>query len=128
MAGVNKCIFVGNLGKDPEMRFTPSGSPVTSFSVAVNRKWNTQEGETKEETEWVNVVTWNKQAETCNQFLAKGALVYVEGRLHTRRWDDQQGVTHYRTELIANQVVFLGGKKAEQETVQDEFPAEDIPF
>jgi single-strand DNA-binding protein len=87
MASLNRCQFIGNLGGDPEMRFMPAGNPVTTFNVACNRSFNNSEGERKEETEWISVVAWNKQAEACNQFLAKGALVYVEGRLHNRSWD-----------------------------------------
>jgi len=114
------------------MRFTPSGSPVTTFSVAVNRKY-TQDGQTKEETEWFNVVAWNKQAETCNQYLVKGSQVYIEGRLHTRSWDGQDGQKHYRTEVIASQVVFLdrkpSGGQREDPGVPDYGPEEDmLPF
>ena len=125
MASLNKVMLIGNLGQSPEMRFTPSGSPVTTFSVAVNRKY-TQDGQTKEETEWFNVVAWNKQAETCNQYLSKGAQVYIEGRLYTRSWDGQDGQKHYRTEVIASQVLFLGGKRKEEES--DYNLEDDIPF
>ena len=130
MPSVNKCIFVGNLGSDPEMRFTPSGAPVTTFSIAVNREWSDTNGEAKKETEWVNVVTWNKQAESCNKFLTKGSLAYIEGRLHTRSWDGQDGQKHYRTEVIANQVVFLSSKKQVDNApeITDHIEAEDIPF
>ena len=107
MASLNKVMIIGNVGKEPEMRFTSNGKPVTSFSVATNRVYTTPEGERKEETEWFNVVAWNKLAEQCNQFLGKGRLVYVEGRLQTRSWDGQDGQKHYRTELIGEQVTFL---------------------
>ena len=103
MANLNRIEIIGNCGKEPEMRFTPSGKPVTSFSVAVNSKF----GET-ESTEWFNVVAWNKLAENCNQFLVKGRQVFVEGRLQTRTWEGQDGQKHYRTEIIANRVLFLG--------------------
>jgi single-strand DNA-binding protein len=89
------------------MRFTPNGNPVTTFRVATNRSYSTPDGERKEETEWFTVVAWGKLAEQCNQFLAKGKLVYAEGRLHTRNWDGQDGQKHYRTEVIANRVTFL---------------------
>ncbi len=126
MASLNKCMFIGNLGGDPEMRFTPSGSPVTTFSIACNRKYQ-QDGQNKEETEWINVVAWNKQAESCNQFLGKGSMVYVEGRLHTRSWDGQDGQKHYRTEVIANQVVFLD-KRQEGGSKEPWGDPEDTPF
>jgi len=84
MASLNKVMIIGNLGSEPEMRFTPSGNPVTSFRVATNRVYNTPEGERKEETEWFTVITWSRLPERCNQFLGKGRLVYTEGRLRTR--------------------------------------------
>lgn len=126
MASLNKVMLIGNLGQSPEMRFTPSGSPVTTFSVACNREY-TQDGEKKQETEWFNIVAWNKQAESCNQYLSKGQQVYVEGRLHTRSWDGQDGQKKYRTEVIANQVLFLGGKRKEEEE-EAEYDPNDIPF
>lgn len=125
MTGLNKCMIIGNLGSDPEMRFTPSGSPVTTFSLACNRKFQ-QEGQTKEETEWFNIVAWNKQAESCNQYLNKGSQVYVEGRLHTRSWDGQDGQKHYRTEVIASQVIFLDKRQGGQKETED-YP-DDLPF
>jgi single-strand DNA-binding protein len=109
MAGLNKVMIIGNLGRDPEMRYTPSGSPVTNFSVAVTRRRNSPDGESTEETEWFNVVCWNKLAEIANQYLSKGRQVYIEGRLRTRSWDDQQtGEKKYRTEVIANEMQMLG--------------------
>ena len=107
MPSLNKVMIIGNVGGDPEMRFTQSGKPVTSFSVATNRVYSGADGERKEVTEWFNIVAWNKLAELCNQFLGKGRLVYVEGRQQTRSWDGQDGQKHYRTELIAEQVTFL---------------------
>ena len=107
MVSLNKVMVIGNVGAEPEMRFTPNGHPVTSFRVATNWNYNTPEGERKQETEWFNVVAWNRLAEQCNQFLNKGRLVYVEGRLRTRSWDDKEGQKHYRTEVIANRVTFL---------------------
>jgi len=107
MVSLNKVMIIGNLGSEPEMRFTPNGNPVTTFRVATNRSYSTPEGERKEETEWFTVVAWGKLAEQCNQFLAKGKLVYTEGRLHTRMWEGQDGQKHYRTEVIANRVTFL---------------------
>ena len=126
MASLNCVQIIGNVGKQPDMRYTPSGNPVTTFSVACNRKYE-QDGQTKEETEWFTVVTWNKQAEICNQFLGKGSTVYVEGRLHTRSWDGQDGQKHYRTEVIASQVIFLD-KKGGGQREDDYSPEDDLPF
>lgn len=109
MAGLNKVMIIGNLGKDPEMRYTAGGTPVTNFTVAVSRKWNSQEGEQREETEWFTVECWNKLAEIANQYLAKGRQVYVEGRLKTDSWDDQQtGQKRYRTKVVAAEMTMLG--------------------
>jgi single-strand DNA-binding protein len=107
MPSLNRVMIIGNVGSDPEMRLIASGKPVTTFSVATNRTYSSADGERKEETEWFNVVVWNKLAELCNQFLGKGRLVYVEGRMRTRSWEGQDGQKHYRTELIAEQVTFL---------------------
>jgi len=107
MVSLNKVMIIGNVGSDPEMRFTPNGNPVTSFRVATNWLYTTADGERKQETEWFTVVAWNKLAEQCNQFLTKGRLVYAEGRLRTRTWESQDGQKHYRTEIIANRVTFL---------------------
>jgi len=105
--GLNKVQIIGHLGKDPEMRYTPSGKPVTTFSVAVNRSWNTGDGERHSETEWFNVVAWSTLAETCKQYLAKGQRVYVEGRLQTRRWEDKEGQKHSSVEIVANEMIML---------------------
>lgn len=104
MADLNKVMVIGNVGKDPEMRFTANGSAVTTFSVAANRNYKKQDGEWTEETEWFTVVTWNQLAERCSQILQKGSRVYVEGRLQTRSWDGQDGQRHFRTEVIASAV------------------------
>ena len=108
--GLNKVLIIGSLGADPEMRYTPGGKPVTSYSVAVNRGWRTSEGERKEATEWFNVVAWGNLAEICNQYLRKGSQVYVEGRLQTRSWEDASGTRHFRTELVANEMIILDGR------------------
>ncbi|MAU10967.1 MAG: single-stranded DNA-binding protein [Anaerolineaceae bacterium] len=105
--GLNKVMIIGHVGRDPEMRYTPSGRPVTSFSVATNRTWTSAEGERHEETEWFNVVTWGNLAEICNSHLNKGQQVYVEGRLQTRGWEDDSGKRHFRTELVANEMILL---------------------
>ena len=107
MASLNEVMIIGNVGGEPEMRFSADGKSVTSFRVATNRLYTTPEGEHKKETEWFTVVAWGKLAEQCNQLLSKGRLVYAEGRLRTRTWDDQSGQRHYRTEIIAERVSFL---------------------
>lgn len=108
--GLNKVMIMGNLGRDPEMRYTPSGKPVTSFSVAVSRSYMKPEGERTEVTDWFNVVAWGRLAEICSQYLTKGSMVYVEGRLETRSWDGDNGQKHYRTEVVANDVNILDRK------------------
>jgi single-strand DNA-binding protein len=135
MPSLNKVTIIGNVGKEPEMRFTPNGKPVTSFSVATNRVYTTPEGERHEETEWFNVVAWNRLAEQCNQFLAKGRLVYAEGRLSTRKWEGQDGQQRTSIEVIANRVIFLDRREAAQvpgDKMEDsgvtELEPEDLPF
>jgi single-strand DNA-binding protein len=108
--GLNKVMIIGNLGRDPEMRYTPSGKPVTSFSVATSRSWVTTDGERRDATEWFNVVSWGNLAEICNQYLRKGSKVYVEGHLQTRSWDDAEGQKHFRTELVANEMIILDSR------------------
>ncbi len=110
--GLNKIMIIGNLGRDPEMRYTPSGRPVTTFSVGTSRSWNAADGERREETEWFNVVAWGNLAEICKQYLSKGQQVYVEGRLQTRRWEDPEGKKHFSTEIVANEMIILGDRKA----------------
>lgn len=146
MPSLNKVTIIGNVGSEPEMRFTPNGRPVTSFTVATNWVYTTPDGERKQETEWFNVVAWNRLAEQCNQFLAKGRLVYAEGRIHTRSWEGQDGQQHSRMEVIANRVIFLDrravaplpedrvydGEAASDERVDDggtaELEPDDISF
>ena len=108
--GLNKVMIIGNLGRDPEMRYTPSGKPVTSFSLASSRTWVSADGERREETEWFNVVAWGNLAEICNQHLMKGQQVYIEGRLQTRCWEDDNGQRHFRTEVVANEMIVLGNR------------------
>lgn len=107
---LNKCMIIGNLGADPEMRYTANGDAVTTFRVATSRTYTTTSGERRDETEWFRVVTWRRLAEICSQYLSKGRQVYVEGRLQTRSWDGQDGQKHYMTELVAEEVKFLGGR------------------
>jgi len=111
MAGVNKVIIVGRLGRDPEVRYTPDGTAVANFSVATSQEWKDKNsGEKKEKTEWHRIVVFKKLAELCGQYLAKGRQVYVDGRLQTRSWE-KDGQTHYSTEVVANEVQFLGGRE-----------------
>ena len=109
MASVNKVILVGNLGKDPEVRFTPSGRAVAKFSIATTESWMDQESGRQERTEWHNIVVWGKQAESCGQYLAKGRQVFVEGAIRSRSYDDKEGNKRYITEIVAQRVQFLGG-------------------
>jgi single-strand DNA-binding protein len=127
--GLNKVMLIGRLGRDPEMRYTPSGRPVTTFSLATSRTWNTSEGERRTETEWFNVVAWGSLAEICKQFLIKGQQVYVEGRLQTRHWEDAEGIKHSVTEIVANEMIMLGERREMNNTgadygveEEDEFP------
>lgn len=128
--GLNKVMIIGHLGRDPEMRYTPSGRPVTTYSVATNRTWNTSDGERHTETEWFNVVAWGNLAEICKQYLTKGQQVYVEGRLQTRRWEDSDGNQHTSTEIVANEMIILGERKEAFQN-EDEVPSEEkdeFPF
>jgi len=109
MASVNRVILVGNLGKDPEVRFTPSGQAVAKFPIATTDNWTDQSGQRQEKTEWHNVVVWGKQAENCGQYLAKGRQVYIEGAIRSRSYDDKEGNKRYVTEIVAQRVQFLGG-------------------
>lgn len=130
--GLNKVMIIGHLGRDPEMRYTPSGKPVTTFTVATSRSWNSTDGERHTETEWFNVVAWGNLAEICKQYLVKGQQVYVEGRLQTRRWEDNDGGKHTSVEIVANEMMMLGDRREtassgttadlSDETNEDEYP------
>jgi single-strand DNA-binding protein len=109
--GLNKVMIIGHLGRDPEMRYTPSGKPVTTFTVAVSRSWNSGDGERHTETEWFNIVAWGNLAETCKQYLTKGQLVYIEGRLQTRKWEDKEGQKHSSVEVVANEMTMLSERR-----------------
>ncbi len=136
--GLNKVMLIGHLGRDPEMRYTPSGRPVTSFSLAINRTWNTSAGERQSETEWFNIVAWGNLAEICKQHLTKGQQVYIEGRLQTRRWDDKEGNKHLTTEVVASEMLIIGDRRetnanqGEDVNVQDDFvnriDEDEFPF
>ncbi len=128
--GLNKVMIIGRLGRDPEMRYTPSGRPVTTFSIATSRTWNTSDGERHTETEWFNVVAWGSLAEICKQYLTKGQQVYVEGRLQTRHYDDAEGNKRISTEIVANEMIMLGDRR-ESNDLAPEVEAgeeEEYPF
>lgn len=109
---LNKVQLTGRLGKDPETKYTAQGNAVTQFTVASNRSWRTAEGDQRDDTEWFSVVAWNKLGEICAQYLRKGSRVYIEGRLQTRSWDDQEsGQKRYKTEVIANDMIMLDSKR-----------------
>ncbi|MDE2893460.1 MAG: single-stranded DNA-binding protein [Chloroflexota bacterium] len=110
MASLNKVMIIGNLGADPEMRFTANGDAVANFRVAASRRYTTRDGEQREQTEWFRVVCWRRLAEIAGQYLQKGRQVYIEGRLETRQWEDRDGNTRYTTEVVANEMVMLGSR------------------
>ena len=123
MPSLNKVMIIGNLGADPELRYTPNGKAVTDLRIAVNQSYSTADGERKQETEWFSVVVWNKTAENCSQYLTKGRKVYVEGRLRTRSWEGDDGQKRYRTEVVAQNVLFL-----DKLTDAPEIKPDDLPF
>ncbi len=137
---INKVILVGNLGGDPEMRYTQSGTAVANFSIATNEKWTDQNGEVQERTEWHRVVAFGRLAEICGEYLSKGQQVYIEGKLQTRKWTGDDGVDRWTTEVVARQMKMLGGRKngQSQNRPPESPPAEpsdnvddyldDIPF
>ncbi len=125
MAGVNKVILIGNLGKDPELRYTPGGQAVGSFSLATSEKWRDKDGNMQDRTEWHNIVVWGRQAEIAKEYLAKGRQVYIEGRIQTRSWEDKEGNKRYTTEIVAQRLNFLGGR--DQGAGSAGGPANDSP-
>ena len=142
MAGINKVILIGNLGGDPEVRYTPSGVAVAQFNIATSEEWKDKDsGEKRERTEWHRIVAWRRLGEICGEYLSKGQQVYVEGRIQTNTWEDQEGNKRYTTEIIANTVQFLGKREssesarprsttpADYQGVPAQGPADDdIPF
>jgi single-strand DNA-binding protein len=138
---LNKVLLIGNLGKDPEVRYTGSGVPVATFSIATNESWQDQDGNTQERTEWHNIVAWRKLAEICHQYLRKGKKVYIEGRIQTRSYDDKNtGAKKYITEIVANSMIMLDSKDPGEagsytppeapvtNTVTDQTKDSDLPF
>jgi len=128
MASLNKIMLIGNVGSDPEMRYMPNGKAVTSFRMATNYRYVGSDGERREETEWFRVSVWGKQAESCNQFLSKGRRVYVEGRLHSRNWERQDGQMRTSLEVSANRVIFLDKVAPVSLPEEGELEPEDLPF
>lgn len=143
MASVNKVILIGNLGSDPEVKYTPSGAAVANFNVATNESWTGKDGKKEERTEWHRIVAWSKLAELCGEYLSKGRTVYIEGRLQTREWNDKDGNKRYTTEVVAQTIQFLGsgagaggekGSRASQPSGRPGMEAapmdidDDIPF
>ncbi len=143
---INKAILIGNLGADPEIRYTQSGTPVATFNVATTERWKGQDGQMQESTEWHRIVAWNRLAEICGEYLNRGSKVYIEGRIKTRKWQDQNGNDRYTTEIIAREMKMLtprGGSADgyEGKNVDNSFPeppdgmmggfggtGEDVPF
>jgi single-strand DNA-binding protein len=138
-SGINKVILIGNLGADPELRYTPSGAAVADFRIATSETWPDANGEDQQHTEWHRIVAWRKLAEVCGEYLKKGSKVYIEGRLQTRSWEGQDGVKRYATEVVARDMQMLGAKgetggggaaEAPEEGTRGEPPEEDddLPF
>jgi single-strand DNA-binding protein len=134
---INKAILLGRLGKDPEVRYMPNGDPVTTFSVATDEQWKDKSGEKVQKTEWHNIVTFRKLAEICGQYLTKGKLVYVEGKIQTRSWEDKEGKKRYTTEIVADTMKMLGGGSEKKEGAPaerhengpaDDGQRDDVPF
>ncbi|MDA8125538.1 MAG: single-stranded DNA-binding protein [Deltaproteobacteria bacterium] len=138
---INKAILVGRLGKDPEVRYMPDGTMVTNFTIATDEQWKDKNGERVQKTEWHKIVTYRKLAEICGKFLNKGKLVYVEGRIQTRSWDDKEGIKHYTTEIVASDMKMLesrgqrGGDgypeespAASHQPADGPLPDDDVPF
>jgi single-strand DNA-binding protein len=138
MASVNKVIVLGNLGSDPEVRYTPSGKAVANFSLATSEKYTNKDGEKEEKTEWHRIVAWGRLGEICGEYLSKGSQIYIEGRLQTRTWEDRDGNKRYTTEIVAHTMQMLGGarKGGEAASIEESHPSEepisipddDIPF
>jgi len=127
-SSLNKVMVIGNVGRDPEMRYTPDGSAVTSFSMAATDHWTTKAGERNERTEWFNVVAWNKLAEICGEYVKKGMRVYVDGRLQTREWEASDGQKRSRVEVVASTMIMLSGKGEKAEKAQTEEVDDELPF
>lgn len=128
MAGINKVILIGHLGADPELRYTPSGTPVANFRVATTERWVNKQGERSENTEWHRVVAWGKLGEFCGQYLSKGKQVYIEGKLRTRSWEGRDGNKRWTTEIVAQKLQLLGRPEATTAATEETVPPEEVPF
>lgn len=131
---INKAILIGNLGRDPEQRYTQAGKAVTSFSIATTERWKDKEGQQQEQTEWHNIVAWDRLAEICSEYLSKGSRVYIEGKLQTRKWQDKDGSDRYTTEIVAKEMKMLTprseteGRPAEHSFGAPPITENDVPF
>lgn len=129
---MNKAMVIGNLGADPEVRYTQSGTPVATFSVATTERWKDKDGNPQEHTEWHRIVAWRRLAEICGEYLKKGSKVYVEGKMQTRKWQDQNGNDRYTTEIIASSLEMLGGGSNQGQSYADPNPepgpGDEVPF
>ena len=133
---VNKAILIGRLGQDPEVRYTQSGTAVANFTVATNEKWKDKEGNPQEQTEWHRIVAFARLGEICGEYLAKGSLVYIEGRIQTRQWEDKDGNKRYTTEIVAREMKMLdsrgsqtgGGGMEEPPVPEPTVPGDEVPF
>jgi single-strand DNA-binding protein len=134
MVSVNRVILIGNLGRDPELRYTPSGQPVAKFPIATSEKWKDKDGQLQQRTDWHNIVAWGRQAEVCKEYLKKGSPIYIEGRIQSRSYDDKDGNRKYITEIVVNRIQMLGKKGEESPEVEtpepetEETEGDDIPF
>ena len=131
MAGVNKVILVGNLGKDPEVKYLDSGVVVANFSLATTENYKNKEGERVSQTEWHNIVLWRGLAEVAEKYLKKGSSVYIEGKIKTRKWEDKEGINRYNTEILADNMTMLGGRPISEKTSEENLitdSKDDLPF
>tara|TARA_B100000945_G_scaffold237519_1_gene193553 strand:+ start:210 stop:605 length:396 start_codon:yes stop_codon:yes gene_type:complete len=131
MAGVNKVILVGNLGKDPEVKYLDSGVAVANFSLATTENYKNKEGERVSQTEWHNIVLWRGLAEVAEKYLKKGSSVYIEGKIKTRKWEDKEGINRYNTEILADNMTMLGGRPISEKTSEENLitdSKDDLPF
>jgi len=131
---LNKVILIGNLGKDPEVRYSQAGAAIASFNVATTETWKKQDGTKEEQTEWHRIVAFGRLAEICGEYLSKGSKVYIEGRLQTRKWENKEGVTQYTTEIVVREMKMLSPRQAgqdsgqQQEEYHNQGTGEDVPF
>ena len=132
MAGVNKVILVGNLGKDPEVKYLDNGVAVANFSLATTESYKNKQGERVNQTEWHNIVLWRGLAEVAEKYLKKGASIYIEGKIKTRKWEDKEGIARYSTEILGDNMTMLGGKPVSESKTEEaselEDPKDDLPF